>query len=330
MKYSKPYLSPSEQIELLVSRGMHVQDTDVAQQYLVGIGYYRLSAYWFPFRKKIPSSPVPAPSITGRYMVLDEFVEDANFQNIIDIYNFDRKLRLIILDALERIEIALRTDVALLLGKLSPVAHRHQQYLNGNFTRHIPKEKNNTRHFEWLERQDHLFLRSKEIFAQHFKTKYNSDAHPPIWIAVEAWDFGLLSVFFQGMKPEDQNNIALKYKIPNGLLLSKWIRSLNDCRNICAHHGRLWDRGVVNYPEWEQLSDNEFLCHILMNKVSCRKIYSTFLCIAYFMRSMSFGADWLKDFILHMQSFPAGSCLSLSDAGFPKDWETLPIWVIDQ
>lgn len=89
--YTKPYLAIPDQIDLLKSRGMTVADQSKAEEYLQRIGYYRLSAYWHPMRKRDQE--------TGA--VLDEFQPGTTFKEATDLYTFDGRLRLIMLDALD-------------------------------------------------------------------------------------------------------------------------------------------------------------------------------------------------------------------------------------
>jgi abortive infection bacteriophage resistance protein len=93
MKFDKPAYTPDQHIELLESRGMTLVDHDRAKRYLTTIGYYRLSAYFLPFLAE-----------------KDQFKTDVKFSDILDLYIFDRKLRLHVMDALERIEVAIQSS----------------------------------------------------------------------------------------------------------------------------------------------------------------------------------------------------------------------------
>lgn len=112
MAYDKPWKSYPEQLQQLIQRGLIVTDTDKALHYLKRIGYYRLSGYWFPFRERSEiCCPLAATDgkkfkrgATNR-IALDEFKASASFQNAVDLYVFDKKLRLLVMDALERIEL---------------------------------------------------------------------------------------------------------------------------------------------------------------------------------------------------------------------------------
>jgi abortive infection bacteriophage resistance protein len=157
--FSKPYLTVPDQLALLRSRGMGITDDVRATAALERIGYYRLSGYWYPLRASTSSIPRE---------ILDKFQLGAEFGQVINLYVFDKKLRFLTLDALERVEVALRTDVALLLGRYSSIAHRESALLDGKFAKRFPPGKMQTRHAEWLLRLDQTTDRSREEFVQHF------------------------------------------------------------------------------------------------------------------------------------------------------------------
>lgn len=129
MRYNKPWLSHHEQLDLLKSRGLAVTDDARALDYLRRIGYYRLSGYWFAFRQR--SEPCCAwprrrtgkkgKSVRVEHIALDEFKPGASFQDAVALYVFDKRLRLLVLDALERIEVAFRVDISHTLGELRPL-----------------------------------------------------------------------------------------------------------------------------------------------------------------------------------------------------------------
>lgn len=92
--YKKKPLTYSQQVDLLKSRGLHFENISRAERYLSEISYYRLSAYFLPFCSK-----------------KDKFNDNASFDRILDLYLFDRELRLLVFDAIERIEVAIRTQM---------------------------------------------------------------------------------------------------------------------------------------------------------------------------------------------------------------------------
>lgn len=221
---------------------MRVDNPAAALDYLERLGYYRLSGYWYPLR----AIDQAASSAQGKAVRLDTFVPDSRFEDVVRLYVFDKKLRLLALDALERIEMAVRVDVAHLLGQRDPCAHENPVYLHGNFAKKLiikGPDKGKTLHQVWLNKYGSLLNRArKEPFVVHHEQQYGA---LPIWAAIEVWDFGLLSKLFAGMQYADQQNIAARYGAPDGKALAQWLRSLNFIRNVSAHHSRLWNINVL-------------------------------------------------------------------------------------
>lgn len=328
--YQKPFLTLDQQIQLLIDRGMEITDRPKAKAYLGRIGYYRLSAYWYPFRK----SQTRLDAATGLpvVQVLDDFKDGTDFPTLLALYLFDKQLRLLMLDALERIEVAVRTQIALCLGAKHPLAHRQPRYLHGNFARR-PSRQNaqQTRHQDWLSRQERKFLDSREDFAIHFKTKYPGE-YPPIWIDVELWDFGALSHLFGGLTVADGDAIASAYGLPLAIpahahrQLQTWLRCLNDIRNICAHHSRLWNRPLVNAPSWPRPSELPQLAHIAGNTQSQSRLYAALLVTQHLMKTINPTSSWGRRVATHMMTLPVSPHLRLSSSGFPAGWDQEPIW----
>ena len=254
MAYDKPWKSYQEQLDQLTQRGLLVTNPYKALHYLERIGYYRLSGYWYPFRERSGiCCPLAAPDgkkfkrgDTDR-LVLDAFKLGARFQDAVELYVFDKKLRLLILDALERIEIGLRVDISHALGNKDAFAYLKPELLFEGFSYQLDEKTGLTEHHQWLTKHASLIARSKEEFIKHNKTKYGFPL--PIWVACEIWDFGTLSSLFAGMTEADQDAIANKYAISNGRIFASWLRSLNYLRNVCAHHSRLWNRNIVDQPK---------------------------------------------------------------------------------
>lgn len=254
MPYDKPWKSYQDQLDQLKLRGLIVTDDSKALNYLERIGYYRLSGYWYPFRERSETCcPLFSPDgkkfkrgDTNR-LVLDSFKTGSRFQDAVELYVFDKKLRLLILDALERIEVGLRVDISHSLGKKDAFAYLKPQLLFEGFSVCLDAQTGLTEHHQWLTKHASLIARSKEEFIKHNKTKYGLPL--PIWVVCEIWDFGTLSTLFAGMKEIDQDQIAEKYGLTNGRIFASWLRSLNYLRNVCAHHSRLWNRNIIDQPK---------------------------------------------------------------------------------
>lgn len=127
--YSKPYLTFKQQLALLKARGLNITDDAAALSCLHKIGYYRLSAYWYPLRQFSLEKCVKTGKPLSRR--LDTFQPGSSFEQALSLYVFDKRLRLLVLDAVERIEMALRVDVSYLLGAKDPFAHTNPDLLHG-------------------------------------------------------------------------------------------------------------------------------------------------------------------------------------------------------
>lgn len=121
--YSKPFLTIAEQRGLMQSRGLEVADPPALDHALRTIGYYRLSAYTHTFRVRTASE-------SGEAVVLDDYLPGTRAGQVLALYEFDRRLKLLVLNAVERIEIAMRFHVAHTLGKHDPLGHLHPASLD--------------------------------------------------------------------------------------------------------------------------------------------------------------------------------------------------------
>jgi abortive infection bacteriophage resistance protein len=319
--YNKPYITFNEQLNLLKSRGLEITDDAIALEYLRRLGYYRLSGYWYPCRKIIPSQAIKPV----RPQREDKFMPGSRFQDVVGLYVFDKKLRLIILDAIERVEVAIRVDIAYQLGSRDSFAYNNSALLHGNFTKKTNPKTGLTRHEEWLEKHDQLISRSKEDFAEHYKFKYGLPL--PIWVAIELWDFGLLSKFYQGMTVNDKEVIAKKYNVPNWQIMESWLRCLNYVRNVVAHHGRLWNRNLIDQPKLGARGDMPEFAFAYGNVNCTSRVYIVLCMLAHLMEHVSPRSLWCHRVVDLISSFPQCNYFSAQDMGCPVDWLTHPFWM---
>jgi hypothetical protein len=152
--FAKPALTFDEQLDRLAERGMHIPNRERAHHALTHLNYYRLCAYWLPFEADHATHV---------------FRAEADFQRVLELYEFDRALRLLLMDAIERIEISVRTRLAYHLGHAAG-SHAHENpACFGNATWHA-------RNLEKLrEERD----RSDEEFVTHYRVTYHTPDTPP-------------------------------------------------------------------------------------------------------------------------------------------------------
>jgi len=239
------------------------------------------------------------------------------------LYVFDKRLRMLFLDAIERIEVALRVDLAILLGQRSRLAHRDPHQFEALFLK--PNGVGETPHAKWLTKVDDGFQRSKEEFVKHFRTKYPSD-FPPVWIAIELWDFGTLSTLVGGLKYADRAQVASRYGLPRPDLLTAFTRNLNNVRNICAHHARLWNRSPADRLAPPRQGEVSLLNHLCGDVHAQSRIYATAAFLQYLLRTINPASSWGIRLRAHLKTIPAGNGISLRNAGFPNDWGKLDLW----
>jgi Abortive infection bacteriophage resistance protein len=225
----------------------------------------------------------------------------ARFESAVNLYIFDKKLRLLVLDALERIEIALRVDISHLLGQLSPFAYLEPDYFKDIFSKRLNPKTGVIPQHQWLQNHAQLISRSREEFILHAKEKYGLPV--PIWVACEVWDFGTLSRLFKGMLPEQQTVIARKYDIEKGETLESWLRCLNYLRNVCAHHSRLWNRNMIEQPKQEGLKDIKYI-HKRLSSHSVARPFLQFCLVQHLLSKINPNSTWWNRLLDLLDVFP--------------------------
>lgn len=222
MKYVKPSMTFEQQADLLLARGLSA-DRSVLIDRLRSVGYYRLCAYWHPFKQSD-----------------ENFLPDTTLETVWGRYTFDRQLRLLVMDAIERVEVALRTAlVSELTLKHGPFAHLD--------VRAFPPDLSPDNHRRLLDELHESAQKSREVFVDHFKKTYDEFPDLPLWAAVELMTFGNMLTLFNLSGKHLQNAIARQFGV-TGKVLSSWLLTLNYVRNLCAHHSRLWNRELALRP----------------------------------------------------------------------------------
>lgn len=297
MKFTKPPLSIEQQVHLLQSRGMTIDNPDRAARYLAHINYYRLRAYWLPFEEKADGTEHHFKAGTG-------------FNEVLTFYLFDRKFRLLVMEAIERLEISFRTRFAHELS-LKYGSHAH---LNAALFRRPDL------HRRLLESLRDEITRSQETFIEHYRTTYNDPELPPIWAICEVMTFGQLSMWFKNLKRRsDRNAIARIYGIDEAILGS-YMHHLTHIRNLTAHHCRLWNRRLVFTMTIPTLPAD---LAGMFNRQSIRNIYNTLVMLGYLLRIISPGTSWPLRMRKLLDEYVPDKTASM---GFPPGWRDLAIW----
>lgn len=290
--YGKQALSYREQVALLKSRGMFVGDETIAEHHLSHLNYYRLCAYWLPFEEDHDNH---------------HFREGTTLEEILDLYTFDRELRLLVLDALERIEVSVRTQWAHQLG-MRHGAHAHLEPGLAVSRDHWESNLDTLR--------SEVRRSSEEVFIRHLTATYSEEL-PPVWAVCEVMSLGQLSRWYRNLRPmPTRSAIAAAYRL-NHRVLQSWLHHLTIVRNVCAHHSRLWNREYSITPMRPHHPAALSAQFVEENQT----IYNSLLILLYLMDLVSPGHQWRQRLVDLL-----GGQTMLREMGFPAGWQSQTIW----
>jgi len=284
-----------EQLKILEDRNMVIDDKDEAIKVLKATNYYRLSAYALQFIRN------------------DNYDKKITFNNLYKLYKFDKRLRHLILEILESIEVALRTYMAYSLSiKYGAEAHVNSELFKDKKL-YSGYDDIYGKHHKGLIEEIELEIRknNKELFVRHHLNKYKG--HFPIWVIVEIFSFGVLSRAYSNLNIIDQKEIAKNCFNVNYQLLESWLNNLSYIRNICAHYGRLYNKKMTITPK----------LHNKYNKdgIDLNRLFISILAIKELTKNTSewdvFGTQ-LNHLINEYKDV-----IDLQLIGFPEDWSEI-------
>ncbi len=216
--FDKAYKSPEELVKLMKQRGLMVNDAAKAQRYVECIGYYRLSAYMHPFLQ------------TPKFQ--HQFKTGVSFDKVMNLYRFDKKLRILIFNEIEKIEVAVREAIMNITADrtgdvfwlTNSVHFRDQNIFNNSLT--------------LLARE---YSHSTEDFIEHFKNTY-IEPYPPAWILGELLPMGSVNMYYRNLKDKTLKKIIAKRFFLHAPVFESWLSVLTLTRNSCCHHSRVWNK----------------------------------------------------------------------------------------
>lgn len=304
MQYQHLPTTIDQQIEHLRLRGI-VGDEDLMRRWLKTVGYYRLSAYWIPW--ELP----PADGETRS----KRFLAGTNFTDIVDIYIFDRQLRLLIMEAIDRFEIAVRARWTNLFA-LAHGAHAHMDHTNF---------QNGFDYARMFSKISNTVEQSSEVFIEHYRKKYTSPYLPPLWHITELMTLGEISMWVKATRDNNMKDaVAKDLGLPNKETMEGTLQLLSYVRNICAHHGRLWNRRTVKRAPNIKSFGHDMDIEIDGNQRQPRNsVYNVLVILAKTLRHQSPDTTFPDRVRSLVETRVAGQMGSM---GFPEDWKQRPIW----
>lgn len=306
----KPATTVEQQIEILRGRGM-VVDQALAEQWLTNVSYYRLSAYWYPARSLDPVQD-------------DEtFVPGTSFADAASLYEADRKLRTLVHDGMERIEVALRTRVGAVLCVSDPLAYENPVNFRPDFD-----------HAAWMRTAQSRIERSQKRneAIKHYTANYGQQY--PFWVLAEVLDFSDVSRLYEGLPAEMQRSIAegLGITIDYSALarpkrraalanppLARWLEQLSVVRNTCAHHARLWNKSFAPAPT-NALRTVPPLSALPPGQ--SERVFGVLTVMSHLLRVISPGTTWPDNLAsLIDTSFAPNPIVWVESLGIPDEWD---------
>lgn len=315
------------QVALLKQRGLNIQNDESACRLLEVVGFFRLIPYMRALQRTGPADHVFRPGVSVHALT--------------QLYEFDRKLRLLVIDALERVEVAARSAISHHMGlrygthwylhkPLFRREYRHGALLDGIGRRQEEARRDHERECRRIDasqasasRKAQLkSRRARESYTRHYTLTYSDPNLMPGWAVLEEISLGELSHLFKGLaRDADRKAIAQRLFLP-GPLLQSWLHSLTVVRNICAHHARLWNREFGICPEQPRKID--FAWPQYLRKPGPHGRLFTILCILELLVCrVSPQSRWGRRLYELLEDFPQ---INPNAMGFPVHWQLDPFW----
>lgn len=295
MKFTKPALSFSAQVQLLASRGLVIDDLAAAEAFLTHVNYYRFAGYILPFESDHATHTIRLGT---------------RFEDVRSLYQFDRELRLLLLDAIEKIEVSVRTQWAYQFAHALG-SHAYLEPAHSSSQRQLVRQ---------LTILAGTVEKNEEAFVVHHRTKYQSPDFPPVWVACELMSLGQLSQWYTLMKPGMRQKIARCYAIDQQVLQSV-LHHLTHVRNICAHHAKLWNRELVITSSLPKKGVPELIAAI--DDKNSSRLYKTLCLIVHLLSTIDSTTTWRSRLVVFLQA----NASYLSAMGFPANWHERQLWI---
>lgn len=299
--YNKQPLTVDEQIAQLIERGLSISDSSLAFHFLSHISYYRLAGYWWPMQSEPKEGHVFKPG--------------SRFEDVISLYNFDRELRIIIFDAIEKIEISLRTKL---------IYHLSHEFGPWWFQK-LEIFQNVPEAVKTLAVIEEELTRSKDIFIKSHKTKHKDDLRfPPSWKTLELTSFGALSKIYGNLKNDviSKDIIAKEFGLVNHTYLPSWLQSLAQIRNYCAHHSRLWNKNLPGRPKLLSSPPFSWIAELPEEK-ELHMLYIQLCCIKYLLNIIQPQNNLKLQLIGLLEKYPSVDPKAL---GLKPNWANESLW----
>ncbi|MCQ2361038.1 MAG: Abi family protein [Paludibacteraceae bacterium] len=294
--YSKPPISIDDQITLLKGRGLSIPNEEYAHTILEHISYYRFASYLRPMETDKSTH---------------KLYPDATFDKVLSLYHFDASLRLLVFNAIQEIEISLRSRM------IQEFSMKYGAFWFFDESHFVDKH----RFVESINVLDKELLRSKDEFIKEHIAKYGKLEFPPSWKTLELTSFGTLSKLFANFSDNKlKKEIARSYGIPQHEIFESWTASIVPLRNCCAHHGRLWNKKFPITPLLPSRMRSAWISDV---SIPNNKLYAILCCVMYLLNAIDANNSFAKDVTNLITTNPY---INISAMGFPSKWRNETLW----
>ena len=305
--YDKPHKTFEEQSALLCHSLIQDNPTDI-EKVLRNINYYQIGLYIYPFRIDPTQNTL---------------ADNTKFSHALSLYNFDKRLRLVILDSLETIETAMKTQIAYKLGQLDKFFfYKHVNNEN------ILMDKNN----EWQQLSQKIIARLSTNKNTYIHSNYRRYTKLPTWIIIETLTMGEMGQVLEYLKPQISHPILMQLGIVrNGAnTFITWWKQLNQLRNKCAHYDLVWN---AKYPNFER-RDYAYMdrLHGIQDLKKSddfqNTLYSRLSIVWFWLQRIHPTSKWNYRLQQVLKTFPQNlpNNIILEKTGFLNGWNTEHFW----
>lgn len=313
-----PCRTPSDLAQRLLDNGMTGVNRETLTMRIEQVGYFRLKGYWYPFltpdRENPDKKRLP-------------FTTPTSFTTIWDRYLFDQELRLVAFDGIITIENFLKNFMAMELSQFAgPFGYMTNEGLPGL----SPQE-----HGACLQTFLSSYSKSRLTYIEHFRHKYREPL-PPYWMIVGCLSYGAFKeTMFKGAPDSIRRKLATRLRIINRnsnpgfsgdvKILSNWLETIRQVRNITAHHDRLWNvRNIKIMPQLPRLDrEHPDWWGNAWEPFHHTQGTASFFTMENHLLAAIGSRRWRDRFISLMGVHPE---IPQEDMGFPDGWRSLPVW----
>ena len=326
--FPKPAISVTEQLTLLKGRGLIIRDEARAGHFLEAVSFFRFTPYMRPFQ--FTGSPE------------HKFLPGTGFRQLSELYDFDRRLRLLVMDAIERVEVAVRASISNHMGPaygahwylqreifksgydhsrlLSTIESAQQKALQ-DYQREVDRI-DQLRHADVVRKTALRQRRALESYARHYALTYNQPVLMPGWAMMEELTFGEMSHLYRGLsRDRDRKAIGLQLAAPAPLLKS-WLHTLTVVRNVCAHHARLWNRELGIKPERPKQTTFAWPANLRQDSEHTR-VAVVLAILHHLVKQISPQSRWRQRLADLLEEYPE---IPKQAMGLPDHWQADPFW----